>query len=106
MNKAKIIIELSNIKSEIMNRNLTVLPARTAFRESMEKKLDKVIVDLLDGGQTEGQLLEAKVGRVCEDCSILKKAERLADAIDQGYMISKEIKIPFTITCVEREVKK
>ena len=93
MNKAELIIELGNIKSEIMNANLTALPARTAFMESTEEKLDKVVLDLINEND-------------CSNCPAMKKVDNLADAIDQGYMISKEIKTPFTITCVEREVKK
>ena len=92
MNKAELIIELGNIKSEIMNANLTALPARTAFMESTEEKLDKIVLDLLNEDN-------------CFSCPAMKKVDDLADAINQGYMVSERTKQPFKIDCIERKIE-
>ena len=73
MNKAELIIELGNIKSEIMNANLTALPARTAFMESMEEKLDKAVLGLINE--------EDKYNTCdCQDCPAMNKVDDLIEA--------------------------
>ena len=98
MNKAELIIELGNIKSEIMNANLTALPARTAFMESMEEKLDKAVLGLIN---EEDKYTTCD----CQDCPAMNKMNNLADAINQGYMVSERIGQPFKVECIENELK-
>ena len=98
MNKAELIIELGNIKSEIMNANLTALPAKIEFIELMEEKLDKVVLDLIDE--------EDKYNTCdCQECPAMNKMNNLADVINQGYMVSERIGQPFKVECIESELK-
>ena len=91
-----VICELMDLKADISTVNVTPYVI-----EPIVNKLISVIIDLME--MDEGR--ESETCCTCEDCPAMKKVDNFADAIDQGYMISKQIGQPFKVECIESELK-
>ena len=95
MNK-DVIYKLMDLKTDILTVNVTPYVMKPVVN-----RLNSIIIDLMviDEGR------ENETCCACEDCPAMKKVDNLADAIDQGYMISKQMGRPFKVDCIENELK-
>ena len=95
MNKDAI-CELMDLRADISTVNVTPYVMKPVIN-----RLNSVIIDLME--IDEGR--ENETCCACEDCPAMKKIDNFADAIDQGYMISKRTGQPFKVECIESELK-
>ena len=93
MNK-DVIHELMDLRTDI----LAVKPLPNIM-QLVINKLDSIIIDSM------GEDQENETCCTCEECPAMKKIDNLANAIDQGYMISKRTGQPFKVECIESELK-
>ena len=100
MDKAQIIIELINLRSEIVFES----DMTRKVKKAICNRLSGIIVDLMDDVRKDEEL-QAVTHIDCSNCPAIKKVDNLADAIDQGYMISKRIGQHFKVECIENELK-
>ena len=86
--------ELMDLRTDI----LAVKPLPNIM-QSVINKLNSIIINSMDEDQ------ENETCCTCEDCPVMKKIDNLAVAIDQGYMVSKQMGQPFKVECIESELK-
>ena len=75
MNKAQIIIGLSEIKSSINKARFETTDEIERLQHNVANLVDSIIIDLIDEGR------ENKTCCACEDCPAMKKVDNLAGVI-------------------------
>ena len=100
MNKAQIIEELMNLRSDIaFESDMT-----RKVKRAISNRLNGIIVDIMDDVR-EDEELQVVTHIDCSNCPAMKKIDNLADAIGQGYMVSKQTGQHFKVECIENELK-
>ena len=74
MNKAQIIIGLSEIKSSINKARFETTDEIERLQHNVANLVDSIIIDLIDEGR------ENKTCCACEDCPAMKKVDDLIEA--------------------------
>ena len=100
MNKGEIIEELMNLRSEIVFES----DMTRKVKRATSNRLNGMIVDIMDDVRDDEEL-QVVTHIDCSNCPAMKKVGNLADAIDQGYIISKQIGQHFKVECIESELK-
>lgn len=90
MNKSEIVMELSDLRSDVDFDYSIPKPAKKAI----VNRIGEIIIDLL--------LLDDDKPN-CSNCPAMRKVDNLADAIDQAVLISRETRTPFKVSYIRGE---